>query len=880
MSNMSIEMQVQREIACVERSKQKATDRDLKAAKGCRETRAERITGPVLIAEVAANITAQIELAKASDGRNPVWVKVIEALDAPALAAAALRVAWSLSGQRMFLVTLLRRLGLATEQVRYALLVEKEESYKTAKRYDKAKLRRKIKEYKKRVETEWDGEDRVRYGAPLWNALVATGFFQAVKSRTAKGGGREVVELTQKAQDLISEIQLSDTAFRPTFEPMVSMPHAWADFRTGAYETPVLRRFVPLIRRISNEGRARVLKAIRKGEMDTVLSTLSAIQSVPLRINQDALWLRQFVWDNHINIPDVTPLRDPVEVPDVPEDLDQWAPSDVALFWADRTRRKRVNDGIPSNVVGWETDTAQALVLADLNSPFYLPHTLDFRGRVYPVPSFNHHRGDATKALFEFWNGAALGQDGLFWLKVHVANTGDFDKISKAEFKDRVAWVDANLDKIKRMVREPMLWRMWEEADKPFSFFAAACDLVRALDSANPAEYVSHIPVALDGSNSGVQHYSAALRAPEGSYVGLCDLPPQDLYAKIAEHCASVCADMAKGWDEALDPTETVAQCSDAIRTILKQAEEEERKPLPEERQAIERLKARRELACAVLWNAEGITRSTVKRPVMTFGYSAEAYGFGEQIMADYMEPLSMRVMSGGLDKHPFGDDRGRAAAVFLGKLIYQATQVVLENVAEGMRWLKTVAGVLASENKSVVMTTPTGFPMTMRVGQQVQKDISLNLLDLPDTHRTERVSQLSGRLGEFVRVRAKIRVVKTDESKIERSSQKSGVAPNVIHACDASHLILTTAEMGRRGIHDMLLIHDSFSTHAAHTGTLSTVLREQMVALYENWSPFQSVWEHANEVLSEEGREKLPEPPQLGSLDLSQILNAKYAFS
>jgi DNA-directed RNA polymerase len=38
-----------------------------------------------------------------------------------------------------------------------------------------------------------------------------------------------------------------------------------------------------------------------------------------------------------------------------------------------------------------------------------------------------------------------IGEEGIYWLKVHVANCGAFDKIDKKPIEERVAWVDENL---------------------------------------------------------------------------------------------------------------------------------------------------------------------------------------------------------------------------------------------------------------------------------------------------------------------------------------------------------------------------------------------------------------------------------------------------
>jgi len=56
---------------------------------------------------------------------------------------------------------------------------------------------------------------------------------------------------------------------------------------------------------------------------------------------------------------------------------------------------------------------------------------LDFRGRVYPIPPhLNHIGADLSRGLLEFSEGKPLGDTGLRWLKIHLANKMGKDKLS------------------------------------------------------------------------------------------------------------------------------------------------------------------------------------------------------------------------------------------------------------------------------------------------------------------------------------------------------------------------------------------------------------------------------------------------------------------
>ena len=65
---------------------------------------------------------------------------------------------------------------------------------------------------------------------------------------------------------------------------------------------------------------------------------------------------------------------------------------------------------------------------------FYTAMNLKSRGRVYCVPSFNFQREDRVRALFLFADGEPIGDEGIYWLKVQLANCGDFRGSARGPF--------------------------------------------------------------------------------------------------------------------------------------------------------------------------------------------------------------------------------------------------------------------------------------------------------------------------------------------------------------------------------------------------------------------------------------------------------------
>src|SRR5690606_34581180 len=127
----------------------------------------------------------------------------------------------------------------------------------------------------------------------------------------------------------------------------------------------------------------------------------------------------------------------------------------------------------------------------------YFPHNLDFRGRAYPLPPLLSPQGDdQAKSLLTFSRGEPLGDDGAFWLAVHLANTFGVDKVS---FEDRVAWVEEHEEQILDSALSPLDGqRFWTDADSPWCALAACFEWLGY--KYHGKDYVSHLPIALDGS--------------------------------------------------------------------------------------------------------------------------------------------------------------------------------------------------------------------------------------------------------------------------------------------------------------------------------------------------------------------------------------------
>ena len=696
------------------------------------------------------------------------------------------------------------------------------------------------------IHDKWPNEIVAAMGLMLVDAVLSRlpGIFELYKLDPPPGSyERKIyVGLTPEGSDIICNIEDTKSWLTPVFRPMLVKPTPWTSFTTGAYLTPELNMRVPLVRTYDPEHVKLVSKAIDDGSMAQCLEALNAIQDTAWKINKPLLNLVKWAWKTGAPVPGL-PLNVHIPRERLPDDWEQL-PDTRKKAWRIRAAEvSQRNRGIDGDRVTMLQDIAVAESLQD-HPRWYLPHSLDFRGRVYPVPSFNGQRADHIRCLLTFATGKAIGDDGAYWLAIHLANCGDFGGVSKLSLIDRFTWVIDNEEMIQNVARDPKATlSYWSNADKPFQFVAACIEYTGFLKEG--PSFISHLPIALDGSNSGLQHYSASLKSPEGAYVNLVPSDsPADLYQMVADDVkASIEQDL-------LEPT--VA-------------------PL------------------AQLMLDNGISRKLVKRNAMTFCYSSGEYGFKRQHMTDLMQPLANKVLDGSLAKHPYSlpqtntmgavvEDGGFKAASYLAKKVYGSITTLVKDATQGMKFFQDCAKALAHESKGLTWRTPIGLPVTHSYTDWDTKIVEMFLYDkkiplLPMQTDTDCTGVM---LDTTKRVKLTIR---TKPSKhINKAKAKSAISPNVIHSLDASHLMLTVLKAKAQGITSFSLIHDSFGTHASNTSEFFYTIRESFIDMYENYCPYETIFNSTKNSLTD--KSKVPQVPKKGDLNVQDVYSSLYAFA
>ncbi|KAI2479813.1 DNA-directed RNA polymerase [Pyrenophora tritici-repentis] len=580
--------------------------------------------------------------------------------------------------------------------------------------------------------------------------------------------------------------------------PMVIEPKPWSSFEDGGYYT--LPQKVVRQKGGDSSQRAYAQSAIENGDMSKVMAGLDVLGRVPWQINAPVFDVMARAWNageslgSLIGEKAVAALERPKEPP------------------ADATYQERAKWGKAlkeyDNQIGglhsqrcfqnFQLETARAFLN---EKKIYFPHSVDFRGRAYPIPPILNHIGsDVARGLLKFAHGKELGTVGLQWLKIHLANLYGFDK---ASLREREQFAMDNLDEIRDSASNPLDGRRWwAKAEDPWQCLACCIELKNALDSPDPARFISQLPVHQDGTCNGLQHYAAL----GGDHAGARQVNlepsdrPQDIYTGVAELVKEmVTKDAAKG----------------------------------------------SELAKFV----EGhISRKVVKRTVMTNVYGVTFMGAKEQVHDELrnifpkFEPTE-KVKSLG------------SVALYIAYAIFEALGKIFNGAQEIQYWLgecgerittsltkeqirrihdryegidlakeaydskftppkKLTSAQLAKFNKSMENFT-TGIiwttPLRMPIVQPYRKD-------------------------SVQKIRTKIQDItvskKSAKDEVDKRKQLQAFPPNFIHSLDASHMLLSALKASEMGL-DFAAVHDSFWTHASDIPNLNVILRDAFVRMH-----------------------------------------------
>lgn len=487
--------------------------------------------------------------------------------------------------------------------------------------------------------------------------------------------GRSLLERIETIKEYVSKSM-------PVWGPCVERPRDWDGPVGGGFHSVPLRRLHSLLVRGGSESR----EYVRKAAAGPWSHAANILQATPWRVNTRLLAALRLVGDT-FNLKEVVsahsnPKPDrPVFCETVPpEDM---TPAQMAEFksWKHAMAEWYTQRKLLGAKVGRLTSTLAAADMFAEYPELYFVYFADTRGRMYPMTyGLNPQGSDMQKSLLMFAKGKPVNTpDAVKWFHVQGANKYGFDKATLAE---RQQWVIDRQELILGFADSPRDNAGWKAADKPLQFLAWCfeyADWVRD----TTGEFVSHLPISMDGSCNGLQNLSAMLRDEIGG--SATNLTPnvvmRDIYADVAK-AATIRLEAITG----LSPEEEVIR---------------------------------------IKWLQHKINRKVVKRAVMTTPYGVTSRSAMKYVISDYLAE--------GYGLYTFTKEEYRAAAKVLMLAVWPAIGDVVVKGREAMAWLKAAPRSIVkswdTETPPVITwNSPSGFPASQSYFEETAHRINTRL--------------------------------------------------------------------------------------------------------------------------------------------------------
>ncbi len=529
---------------------------------------------------------------------------------------------------------------------------------------NRMKLSRWQKKFEEYRTLEW-GDDILKVGSWCVDMLLKTlpeSF--VMKTKLYRGKTQRFITMSDELWASINDTNELLQINQPLKLPTIIEPKDWK-LENGKLTGGYYLIDEELIRSSMHKHTAGDKKAASYEFIDSV----NAVQKTAWSINTWMLSVMEMISGTGQNIGDI-----PMMPNDLPQDC-QTLPSDKyeALSKEERKayhgKRSSALEQLDSQRGKYSAFVRKINIAHTMSryEKFYFPHFSDFRGRLYPLTQdLTPQQDQIGRALLQFAEGKKLGQQGVKWLCIHIANTYGKDKATLTQRED---WVYDNFDAIEEMIAKPLSSDLLKEAAEPLPFLAACKELIDAHAQGNPQEFVSKIAIAVDGTCNGMQLLSLIGRDPVGAEKTNCRATSKryDLYSEVAAEVVEFCKDQMS--------------TNDVAKSWLNK-----------------------------IGNNPQLARKVVKRAVMTVPYGVSAIGITAQLISD---------------KHCDNmEDSKITAANFMKDAILHAMTKVNGKAVEIMEYLQECANRCAEQNKEISWYTPMGLKVTQAYYHMAKKQL------------------------------------------------------------------------------------------------------------------------------------------------------------
>lgn len=519
----------------------------------------------------------------------------------------------------------------------------------------------------------WTKTEHMKIGAMLYSLVIEASDLVETHQEPGKGrkSGKMFIVPTQKCIDWVIKHNEMQELTNPDKLPCLVPPADWVSVEDGGYYSPRMRHRVQFVKLRHGNWRKRQMARLRRSDLSQVYSAVNAMQATPWTLNRRVLEVMREVW--HKNLGVGMPRSQPYDIPKCPieegvkvRELPEGDPRiQIFMDWKSEaaTAHTMEKERITQNLQ--VIRTLRTATDMEKHDRFWYVYNVDFRSRVYcATAGLSPQSTDVGKGLLQFAEGKPIGEEGFYWLKVHGANKYGYDK---EDYDVRVDWIDSQRTALLACADDPISHRdVWAGADKPYQYLAFIfeyADIVRGGYGVR-----SHIPVALDGSCNGLQHFSAILRDEVGGRaVNLIPGPkPADIYQAVAD----VCSRKLAGLRVLNDPVHGAA--TNWLAYFLH------------------------------VTDKEVMPRALSKKPVMTLPYGSTQQACTSTIAKWITEKDGEFFEKGTNFRH----------ALYLSPKLWESIGEVVIAARAAMDWIQDAAGTIAKEGYAFEYTTPIGFPV------------------------------------------------------------------------------------------------------------------------------------------------------------------------
>lgn len=587
-----------------------------------------------------------------------------------------------------------------------------------------------------------------------------------------------VLKFTDKISKYYDPEILRDKFFTPSKKPMICPPNDWdRKLKHGGYLTNLNS---PLVHTKSRSHRTIITNNIHrvKSEKLPFLSAANHLQKTPWKINPQML---EYI---------ATDLKSQPR----------------------KTKKDKYKLQISKQTIEVATEFR--------DKTFYLPWYLDFRGRMYPDSiQISPQSDELGKSLLLFKEELKVTDSALFHLAVYGFCKYTSKKVSHTEM---IKWIDSHQNIIFQTAEDPYKNQDFLEEASDKYLFLAFCLEWHKIHFASKNTRTTSLPVYVDGTCNGFQHYSALLRDERGAEsVNLIpSSKPKDFYEVVAQ----------------------------AIHRHIRL--EHPNDPLLNE------------------LTSTYINRKTLKPSIISAGYgshhSKRAVKLANLILSkvtssqatpDHLVDIATET---NVKRNNFVPKPSKTLIDSCHKIERALNSCIEEHNPAFFKifsWIKKTSKIVSETGECLTWTNSAGLPVCNCYYKHPLIEVSVQI-----NYKRHRISfkdySFNGTLP-------------LDLKQIRRS-----IAPNYIHSVDAAHAAKLIDVCSKSSINSLASVHDSFGTHATNMETMHKLIRETFVEIHSN-----NQIKLFKEEIEQRHSVKLPELPEFGNLDLNQVLNSKYFF-